>query len=89
MIGTVRDGKYIPKVNALKNSVPVEWLEDFAKLVLATAKAVQKIEGQKRLPLSHEQKVVIERANTIGGYNGDYYDPFGIMEDVEEAQGIK
>ena len=44
---------------------------------------------EKRQPLSHEQKVVIERANTVGGYNGDYYDAFGIMEDVEEAHGIK
>ena len=36
MVGTVRNGKYEPKVNALKHSVPVEWLESFAELVAAT-----------------------------------------------------
>ena len=35
MPGTIRDGKYEPKVNALKSSVPVEWLERFASLVSA------------------------------------------------------
>ena len=35
MVGTVRNGKYEPKVNALKHSVPVEWLESFAELVAA------------------------------------------------------
>ncbi len=35
MVGSVRDGKYEPKVNALKSSVPVEWLEEFAALVAA------------------------------------------------------
>lgn len=35
MVGAVRDGKYEPKVNALKSSVPVEWLERFAALVAA------------------------------------------------------
>ncbi len=35
MVGTVRDGKYEPKVNALKHSVPVEWLEQFAVLTIA------------------------------------------------------
>lgn len=35
MPGTIRDGKYEPKVNALKSSVPVEWLERFAYLVAA------------------------------------------------------
>ena len=54
-----------------------------------TAKAVQKIEGQKRLPLTYEQKVVIMHENTIEDYNGVYYDLFGIMKGVEEAHGIK
>lgn len=33
MIGAVKDGKYEPKVNALKSSIPVEWLEQFAEIV--------------------------------------------------------
>ena len=36
MVGTVRNGKYEPKVNALKHSVPVEWLENLVELVTTT-----------------------------------------------------
>ncbi|MDH0423633.1 hypothetical protein ACMFLR_10250 [Delftia tsuruhatensis] len=39
MVGTTRAGKYEPKVNALKSSVPVEWLERFAVLVAAAERA--------------------------------------------------
>lgn len=42
MVGTIRDGKYVPKVNALKHSVPVEWLESFAELVAADAVAAER-----------------------------------------------
>lgn len=35
MVGRMRDGKYEPKVNALKKSVSVEWLERFAGLAIA------------------------------------------------------
>ena len=31
---TDRDGKYHPDVNALAKSVPVEWLEAFARLIV-------------------------------------------------------
>ncbi|ASD50560.1 hypothetical protein FDI24_gp026 [Acidovorax phage ACP17] len=34
MVGTTREGTYEPKVNALKRSVPVEWLEAFAAQLL-------------------------------------------------------
>jgi hypothetical protein len=39
MVGTIRAGKYEPKVNALKSSVPVEWLERFAVLVAAAERS--------------------------------------------------
>ena len=43
MVGTMRDGKYEPKVNALKSSVPVEWLESFAALVAADARTAERV----------------------------------------------
>lgn len=43
MVGTMRDGKYEPKVNALKSSVPVEWLESFAALVAADARTAKRV----------------------------------------------
>ena len=42
----------------------------------------------QRQPLTKEQRKAIEKANTIGGDHGDYYDAYGIMEDVELAHGI-
>ncbi len=42
----------------------------------------------QRQPLTKEQRRAIEKANTIEGYHGDYYDAYGIMEDVEAAHGI-
>lgn len=51
MVGRTLDGKYEPKVNALKSSVPVEWLERFAALVAsrereACAKVCEAIEDE-------------------------------------------
>ena len=43
---------------------------------------------EKRQPLSKEQRNQIERSNTIQGYHGDYYDAYGIMDDVEAAHNI-
>lgn len=43
---------------------------------------------EKRQPLSKEQRNQIERDNTIQGYHGDYYDAYGIMDDVEAAHNI-
>lgn len=34
MVGKTHAGKYEPKMNALKSSVPVEWLERLAQLVM-------------------------------------------------------
>lgn len=40
--GGIRNGKYEPKVNALKHSVPIEWLERFAALVAESATAAER-----------------------------------------------
>ena len=42
----------------------------------------------RRVPLTTEQRNAIEKANTTEGYHGDYYDAFGIIDDVEAAHGI-
>jgi hypothetical protein len=42
----------------------------------------------QREPLTDAQRKAIEKANTTQGMNGDYYDAFGIIDDVEAAHGI-
>ena len=43
---------------------------------------------EKRQPLSKERRNQIECSNTIQGYHGDYYDAYGIIDDVEAAHNI-
>lgn len=40
-------------------------------------------------PLTSDQRKAIEKANTVQGLQGDYYDAYGIMDDVEFFHGIK
>lgn len=43
-----------------------------------------KIQKQRAwVSLTDEEKKIIDTQNTIQGYHGDYYDSYGIMEDVE------
>ena len=67
------------------------WYDHFADRLIKEIREQDKkiaVLEKKQQPLSYEQKVGIMHENTIGGYNGDYYDPFGIMEGVETAHGI-
>lgn len=43
----------------------------------------------QRKPLTKEQRIQIVKDNTIQGYHGDYFDAWGIIDDVEAAHGIK
>ena len=43
----------------------------------------------QRNPLTKEQRIQIVKDNTIQGYHGDYFDAWGIIDDVEAAHGIK
>ena len=43
----------------------------------------------QRKPLTDEQRIKIVKDNTIQGYHGDYFDAWGIIDDVEAAHGIK
>lgn len=43
----------------------------------------------QRQPLTKEQRIQIVKDNTIQGYHGDYFDAWGIIDDVEAAHGIK
>ena len=43
----------------------------------------------QRKPLTDEQRREILKDNTIQGYQGEYFDAWGIIDDVEEAHGIK
>lgn len=46
-------------------------------------------EAHKRKPLTDEQRREILKDNTIQGYQGEYFDAWGIIDDVEDAHGIK
>jgi hypothetical protein len=43
----------------------------------------------ERVPLTSEQRKKIFEYNTCSGDHGDYYDPYGILKDVEAFYGIK
>ena len=43
----------------------------------------------QRNPLTDEQRIKIVKDNTVQGYHGDYFDAWGIIDDVEAAHGIK
>lgn len=43
----------------------------------------------QRKPLTDEQRKDILQNNTIQGYQGEYFDAWGIIDDVEAAHGIK
>ena len=43
----------------------------------------------QRKPLTDEQRIKIVKDNTVQGYHGDYFDAWGIIDDVEAAHGIK
>jgi hypothetical protein len=43
----------------------------------------------ERVPLTSKQRKKIFEYNTCSGDHGDYYDPYGILKDVEAFYGIK
>jgi hypothetical protein len=43
----------------------------------------------QRQPLTDEQRKRILNDNTVLGYHGEYFDAWGIIDDVEAAHGIK
>jgi hypothetical protein len=43
----------------------------------------------ERQPLTDEQREQIVKDNTVEGHRGDYYNPYGIMDDMEAAHNIK
>lgn len=60
---------------------------EFTKLLTAGDKLY--ITPPQRKPLTREQRIQILKDNTVQGYHGDYFDAWGIIDDVEAAHGIK